>query len=140
MKIFQLTHRHIFEDGSFEDKGIGYFRTESDCYKAIDFLLSKPGFCDLLKGFHIDELSLETNQDEKNINAVYEVTCDPVDDRSDVPLLGVFADEQTAQSVANTWPKCLTADGELRKAYVDKYPIGEINWSDGYDTYVWYKE
>lgn len=71
---------------------------------------------------------------------MYEVTCDPVDDRSDVPLLGVFADEQTAQSVANTWPKCLTADGELRKAYVDKYPIGEINWSDGYDTYVWYKE
>ncbi len=65
MKIFQLTHRHIFEDGSFEDKGIGYFRTESDCYKAIDFLLSKPGFCDLPKGFHIDELSLETNQDEK---------------------------------------------------------------------------
>lgn len=58
-KIYVLSHKHLFECGHEDDKLIGIFFSKRKALKVLDDYKKIKGFKDHLKGFYIQECTID---------------------------------------------------------------------------------
>jgi hypothetical protein len=138
MHIYLLEHRHWINNNEYDRKLLGAFSTIQTCEEAILKYQNLPGFSDSPNDFDFKEYPVIGSIETDKIHGVFIVQHEYSEKGEEIEiitLLGVCATKKDAARLIRENRKIAPFMHYQNGFSVDCYPLDNMNWIEGYDTW-----